>query len=369
MKIVCSRKELVNKINIAKTCVPSKTTMSILQYIYIEAQDGMIRFFANDMENGVETILNGDVLEEGCIAVEASRFSNIASKIDGEEVTLITDEDYVLTIQFEKTKQKIAGRSGEDFTFPPVIEQIDEITLHQSTLKKFIMQTRFCVSTNDANKIMTGALFEIKDDSFSICALDGHRIAIRKTFFSSEYPDKKAIIHGNTLRKIESLLSDEPEKEVNIFITNHYACFVIEDTTFIAHLLEGTFFDVYQMMSGDYETKINIDRKRFILKIEQAMSVSSETDKRPIILDIEDHNMNLKINGNGSSMEGNLDITKQGKDIKIGFNPKFLTDALRVIEDEIIDIYFINPKAPCFIRNADSSYIYMILPINFKSVD
>lgn len=120
------------------------------------------------------------------------------------------------------------------------------------------------------------------------------------------------------------------------------------------------------MLSSDYETKISINKKELQNCIERASLLIREGEKKPIIINIGDGSLELKINSVIGSMNEDIDITKEGKDIMIGFNPKFILDALRVIDDENIDIYLVNPKAPCFIRNEEQSYIYLILPVNFN---
>ena len=122
------------------------------------------------------------------------------------------------------------------------------------------------------------------------------------------------------------------------------------------------------MISRDYETKVKINKKELLSCIDRATLLVKEGDKKPIIININDESMELKINSALGSMNEEIDIDKQGKDIMIGFNPKYLIDALRVIEDEKVDIYMVNPKAPCFIKDAEESYIYMILPVNFVTV-
>jgi DNA polymerase-3 subunit beta len=123
------------------------------------------------------------------------------------------------------------------------------------------------------------------------------------------------------------------------------------------------------MLSSDYETKMSINRKEFLDCIDRATLLVKEGDKKPVIISVTDGKMELKINSTIGSMDEEIDIEKQGKDLMIGFNPKFLIDALRVIEDETVDIYLVNPKAPCFIRDKDSTYIYLVLPVNFTTVD
>lgn len=122
------------------------------------------------------------------------------------------------------------------------------------------------------------------------------------------------------------------------------------------------------MISSDYETKVTIHKKEFLSCIDRATLMVKEGDKKPIIIDIKDGSMELRIQSTLGSMNEVIDIEKEGKDIMIGFNPKFLIDALKVIDDEDIDIYMVNPKAPCFIRDAQDSYLYLILPVNFNSV-
>ena len=121
------------------------------------------------------------------------------------------------------------------------------------------------------------------------------------------------------------------------------------------------------MLSSDYETKVKINTREFLDCIDRATLFVKEGDKKPIIITIDDTGMQLNINSQMGSMNEEIDIDKEGKDIMIGFNPKFLIDALKVIDDEEISIYLVNPKAPCFIKNEEESYIYLILPVNFNT--
>ena len=135
----------------------------------------------------------------------------------------------------------------------------------------------------------------------------------------------------------------------------------------VSRLIEGEYFKINQMLSSDYETKFVINKKELLNCIDRATLLIKEGDKKPIVFRIVDGNMEININSALGSMKEEIDIQKEGKDILIGFNPRFLIDALRVIDDENVTIYMVNPKAPCFIRNDDQQYIYLILPVNFNS--
>ena len=370
MKFFCPQQELNARTAVVLKAIPSKTTMSILQYIYIDASEEGIRFFANDMENGIETRVEGTVEEAGYVAIEAALFSSIVRTLPDSEVSVTVDDNYLVTLDCEATHFTLPGRSGDDFTFPPEIEKEKAVIMRQATLKSFIAQTVFSVSTNDANRIMTGALLQIDGDECSMTALDGHRIAMRRTQLNTPADEqRKAIISGKTLLKLRDILSDQAEKEVEIYFSQKLACFHVTDTLFTTRLIDGEYFDVSQMISGDYETKMQVGRRQFMEGIERAMTLSHDGDKKPIILGIQDQEMEIKVSSTRGSMNSMVMVTKEGKDILIGFNPKFLTDALRVIEDDMLDIYFVNPKAPCYIRNDENTYLYMILPINFKTVE
>jgi DNA polymerase-3 subunit beta len=215
---------------------------------------------------------------------------------------------------------------------------------------------------------MTGELFEIKDNELRVISLDGHRISIRKIFMKDSYENRKVIVPGKTLNEISKILSGEVSSMVNIFFTEKHALFEFDNTVVLTRLIEGEYYRIDQMLSSDYETKFTINKKELQNCIERASLLIRETDKKPIIIDIKNNNFELKINTAIGSMNEEIDITLEGKDIVIGFNPKFLLDALRVIDDETVDVYLINAKAPCFIRDKDQSYIYLILPVNINVV-
>lgn len=367
MKIICQKSDLLNSVNIALKAVPAKSTMPILECMIIDVQNDKIKLIANDMELGIETIVKGNVADVGNIALNAKVFSEIIRKLPDNDVTIETDQNYMATITCEKANFKIAGKSSEEFPMLPVIEKKVPVTLSQFTLKEIIRQTVFSISDNESNKIMTGELFEINNNELRVISLDGHRISIRKVELKNNYDAVKVIVPGKALQEISKILSGEISDEADIYFTNNHVLFEFNDTIVLSRLIEGEYFKVDQMLSGDYETKVTINKREFLNCIDRATLLIKENEKKPIIVGISDHSMELKVNTTIGSMNEDIDINKEGKDILIGFNPKFLIDALRVIDDEEINIYLINPKAPCFIKDKDETYIYLILPVSFNA--
>ena len=366
MKIICSKSNLSKGVNIALKAVPSKTTMPILECILIDATANQIKFVTNDMELGIETMVDGTISEKGMIALDAKIFSEIIRKLPDNDVTIQTDDKLNTLITCEKAKFNIPGKSGEDFVYLPMIERDASITLSQFTLKEMIRQTIFSIAVNENNKLMTGELFEIKDNYLKIVSLDGHRIAIRRMELAKDYEDRKIIVPGKTLNEISKILSGEVDDQVTIYFTKNHILFEFDQTLVLSRLIEGEYFRIDQMLSSDYETKLKINKKEILSCINRATLLVREGDKKPIIINITDTSMVLTIDSAMGSMDEEIDIVKEGKDILIGFNPKFLIDALRVIDDEEITIYLVNPKAPCFIKDDKGSYTYLILPVNFS---
>lgn len=368
MKLVCSKSNLLTGVQIVSKAVPSKTTMSILECILIDATQGQIKLTANDMEIGIETVIDGEVVKKGIIALDAKIFSDIVRKLPDSDITIETDSSFKTTITCEKAKFNIIGKSGEDFSYLPEIERNDSIVVSQFTLKEVVRQTIFSIADNDNNKLMTGELFEINEDELKVVSLDGHRISIRKIKLKNSYGNKKVVVPGKTLSEVSKILSGDTDKDVNIFFTDKHVLFEFDQTIVVSRLIEGEYFRIEQMLSSDYETKVRVNKRELLDCIDRATLLIKEGDKKPIIINITDQDMELKINSTVGSMDESMDIQKSGKDLMIGFNPKFMIDALRVIDDEEIDMYLVNPKAPCFIKDAEEQYIYLILPVNFTTV-
>ena len=367
MKLICSKSNLLHGVNIVSKAVPTRTTMAILECLLIDASANEIKLTANDMELGIETKIEGEIAERGVIALDAKIFSEIVRKLPDSDVTIETDASFKTTITCEKAKFNIVGKSGDDFSYIPYIERNEPIVMSQFTLKEVIRQTIFSIADNDNNKLMTGELFEIEENDLKVVSLDGHRISIRNIELKNNYSHKKVVVPGKTLQEVSKILPGSAEDEVSIFLTDNHIVFEFENTTVVSRLIEGEYFKIEQMLSSDYETKVKNNKRELLDCIDRATLLVKEGDKKPIIMNITDDSMELKINSFIGSMNEDIDIAKEGKDILIGFNPKFFIDALRVIDEEEVTLYMVNPKAPCFIKDDEGTFIYLILPVNFNA--
>ena len=363
MKLVFDKADLVKSVGIAMKAVSGKTTMPILECILIDASSNVIKFTSNDMELGIETIVTGMILERGIVALDAKIFSEIVRKLPDNQVTIETDENLVTTITCEKAKFNIPGQSGEDFSYLPILETSDCVSISQFTLKELIRQTIFSIAANENNKLMTGELFEIKDNTLRVVSLDGHRIAIRRIELKDSYPDRKVVVPGKTLNEISKILSGEMDDQIDIYFSENHIMFKFDDTTVVSRLIDGEYFRIDQMLSSDYETKVTVNKRDLLECIDRATLLLREAENKPVIMNVKNSEIKMEMTTKIGSMDENITIEKEGKDLRIAFDPKFLIDVLRVIDEEEVNLYLFNAKAPCFIRD-DNSYIYLILPVN-----
>ena len=364
MKLTFIKEELLNGINIVSRAIPVRTTNPILECILFDASEGKIKLTANDMDLGIETIVAGEIIEPGKVALDAKLISDIVKKCEGD-VEITTGTGFHSVIKSEDAVFHIQGRDGEEFPYLQKIEKKEYISISQFTLKEIVRQTMFSAALNDSNKMMGGEYIEVRGNKVRFTTLDGHRIAIRNVEMKEDYGMMKAIVPVRSLNEISKIVSGDNEKEIIIAFSRNHLLFEFDETTVICSVIDGEYFRIEHMISDNYETKISVNKSRLISYIDRSMIFIRENDHKPLILTMTEGNINLSIKSSFGSMDGNIECEKTGNDLKIAFNPKFLIDALRVIDDENVNLYFTGAKAPCFIRDAEKNYIYLILPVNF----
>lgn len=371
MKITCQKTDLVKGVNIVKNAIPVRTTVEIQKCILIDASADKITFTANDLEIGIETVVTGDILERGIIALDAAEFSKYVGLLPDNEITIETDSRNEAKIMFNPANPgdcfTLLGKSGESFTKIPEIKKNEPIVISQFTFKNIIKQTIFSVADNENNKLMTGELLDIKDNKLKVVALDGHRVSIRNVDLKDQTSNANVIIPKKTLTKITNIINGTAEDNLFIYPNENDIVFEFDNTIVNSRIIAGEFFQVERMLSDNYETKVKINRKDMLEVIKRASAIVHEGDKKPIIVNIENDVMTISISSNISSFTNSIEIVKEGKDIMIGFNPKFIREVIENIDDEEISLYLLNAKSPCFIRDDSGSYVYIILPVNFNN--
>ena len=354
MRIKCNKSVLTAGINIVSKAVSTKTTMPILECILLIAEGGSLRLVGNNLELGIETVVDATVLEEGKVALEAKLFSDIIKKMPDSEIDMETSSDIRVDISCEKTKFNIPCRSGDEFSMLPEIEKEKSISISQMTLRDVIRQTIFSIADNENTKMMTGESFEVINNQLIVISLDGHRISRRKINLSGDNPEIHVVVPGKALQEISKIITGGADDMVDIFFSDSHMLFEFEGTRVVTRLIEGEYFKIANMMSMGHTVSVKANKKMpnsYSSNFLFAFSLFSET-------------MTLPKDG---MIAEEMEITKEGDEIIIGFNPRFLMDALRVIDDEDVNIYMMDSKNPCIIKDAEESYVYIVLPISINT--
>lgn len=368
MKIIFNKNKLINSINISLKAIPTRTTEELLNCIHIRAYDD-IYFTTNDGELWIKTKVQGNVVKEGEIAVNAKLFSDIVRKLPNEEIILeVINNQTVISSGISNFKISCMNLNG--YSDVPSINEEYKMNIDSFSLKEMIRKTIFCTSQSEnAGFMMSGEYIEIIDNKLKITAIDGSRIAICTKILDKRYEQNSCIVPGKALNEISKIISGETSDNVEIVITENHILFILSETIILSRLISGKFFNINKMLSADYELKINVNKNDIVDSVDRAMLLSRESDIQPLIINI-DNSMELKIKSKLGEMKENVDIKKDtDKSMIIGLNPRFLLEALKAVDDEELDMYFINRIAPVFIKDAEETYIYILLPVNFVDED
>ena len=370
MKFICEKEKLLKAINSVTKAVASKTTMPILEGILIQTNDNEIKLTTYDLEIGIEYIIECNVKEQGATVVNAIMFSEIIRKLPDTEINITLDEKNLLVIECEGSLYKLATMNPAEFPELPQISIENSIEIEQNSLKDMIRKTIFAVSTEENRPIFTGCLFEISNNKLNLVAVDGFRLAWKNKFLQNKINDFTAVIPGRTLNEINKIILDSFDT-IKIGVAKNQALFEMENCKIVTRLLDGEFLNYSSVIPENWETRIRVNKNIMQNSFERISLISSSSiekeKKYPVKVTIDIGKVTISCTNQTGDAKEEMYVSTEGKNLEVGFNPKYFLDALRAIDDEEVFIDFGSNVSPCIIRPVEESdYIYMILPIRLK---
>lgn len=361
MNFSCNKQDLLEAINTVQKAVMTKATLPILEGIYIEADD-CLKLVGNCFDMGIEYYVNADIKEKGSIVINSRMFSDIIRGLPDSEVFIHQKDNYVVVIECNNSYYEIKGLSAEGYPMLPEIEEKDKITVQQSALKDMIRKTIYAISNDEKNKILTGSLLEVGDGEITMVSLDGYRLALAKTVVKEDV-SFKAIIPGKNLGEIYKILEQTDDK-VSITLSTNQALFEFENCRIISKLIDGEYMNYRSFIPEKFETQVEVNVKEFTKSIERASLIMSEDNKYPVKIVVEEDSMLITSSTKLGISKEQMEVNTNGSNITIGFNPRFLLDSFRVIDDEKVEIYFSSPVGPCVVKPIENDkFTFMILPV------
>ena len=370
MKIICEKEKLLKGINSVINGVASKTTMPVLEGILIQTNDKEVKLTTYDLEIGIEYIIECDVKEQGNTVVNATMFSEIIRKLTDTEITISINENNLLEIECEGSLYKLATMNPEEFPELPKINIDNSIEIEQNLLKNMIRKTIFAVSNEENRPIFTGCLFEVENNKLNVVAVDGYRLALKTNILNSAANNFHAVIPGKTLNEINKIILDSFDT-IKIGISKNQALFEMENCKIVTRLLDGEFLNYNNAIPAQWETRIRVNKNNIQNCFERIILISSSSiekeKKYPVKISIEIGKVVISCTNQTGDAKEEIYVATEGKNLEVGFNPRYFLDALKVIEDEEVYIEFGTNISPCIIRPVESEeYKYMILPIRMK---
>ncbi len=373
MKIVCEKEKILKAINSVTKAVAIRTTMPILEGILIQTNDNDIKMTCYDQELGIECIIKDcNIEEQGATVVSAVMFGEIIRKLPDTEIKIEVNDKNLLVIECEGSLYKLATMNPDEFPELPEINVENSIELEQNILKDMIRKTIFATSNEENRPIFTGCLFEVKNNKLNVVAVDGFRLAWKSKYLQKATTDFAAVIPGRTLTEINKILLDTFDT-VKIGIAKNQALFEIEDCKIVTRLLDGEFLNYSKVVPDKWETRVRVNTNILANCFERVSLISSSSiekeKKYPVKVEIGVGKMTISCTNQSGDAKEELFVTTEGKDLVVGFNPKYFLDALRNIDDEEVYIDFGTSISPSVIRsvNDESDYKYMILPIKINN--
>lgn len=370
MKFICSKEELIKGLNSVSKTVASKTTLPIQEGILIETVGNGIHLMTNDLEIGTEYILDAEIESAGTTVVDMKTFNEIIRKIESNEISFEVNNN-IFVIKSTSGIFKLQTMNAEEYKRLPVFNVEKQIELSQKVFKEMVKKTVFSASVDMNRPIYTGVLITVNGSVINVVAIDGFRMAIKKEVLESYSNDFKAIIPAKVLTEVIKSLEDEDNQTIKIGVNRNQALFEIGKCTVVSRIIDGNFLDYNNVLPAESDTKVIINKKQFLESIERVAIFSkdvSEKDKKvPVRVSIQMDSLEVSCVSVTGDAKETVDAVVHGKNLVIGFNPRYLIEALRVIDDEEIQMEFSTSVSPLIIKPfAGNTYIYMVLPVKLK---
>ncbi|MGI6030016.1 MAG: DNA polymerase III subunit beta [Eubacteriales bacterium] len=368
MQFTCDRDLLMDSINVVQKAVTSKSTLPALEGILLQTMDeGRLKLTGYDLEIGIESVLEADIQQPGSIVINSKMLGDIVRKMPSDSVTVTVDANLMTRIQCGRIDFNIIGLESAEYPELPRVEGEKSFSLSQSVLKSMIRQTLFAVSTNDNKPVHTGCLFEISDGELRVVSVDGYRLALRREPLQ-QVEDMSFVVPGKTLGEILKILSDDEEAQVQVVLTKRHIVFEIDQVTVVSRLLEGDFLNYNNAIPKNNKIFATVDVRGFTSCVERAALIINDKMKSPVRVKIQDQTLRVQCMSTIGKVQDELDIQSEGGEIEIGFNHRYLLDALKACEEEQVRLELSSPLSPCVMTPCEGDkYLFLVLPVRLKA--
>lgn len=369
MKFTCEKYILQNAVTVASRAASAKSPIPALEGLLISART-QVRITGYDLKKGIYTNIDADVSDPGEIVVGARLFGEMIRRMPDGIVTVSADANNSVNVKCGKSEFNFIGISPDDYPELPTVEGENNITIPQRILKSMINQTIFAVSDSDIRPIYTGELFEVGSDTLTLVAVDGYRLARRvEKIEGGRLEECNFVVPGSTLTDIERICSDEEDSDLEIAVGSKHISFIIGSTVVVSRRLEGEFLNYRKSLPTEFRITLGVDRAELIRAIDRVSLITDQKNSSPVRMTCTDSAINLLCLTPIGKAEDVCICEGDGQGLEIGFNDRYLTDALKAAGVDKVNLNLNTSSAPCIITADDNSenFTYMILPVRLRA--
>ena len=368
MKFTCNTKELSEACSNVMRAVSAKVTIPTIEGILIECGSNTLSLTGYDFEFGINTIMSVDVIEPGAIVINAKVLCDIIRKLDNDDITIETNSNSV-SLSCGAAQYNITGIDAEDYPELPSVNNGKKIELSQSLLYSMVSQTLFAVADSESSKpVFTGLKFEIRNGEITMIGVDGYRLAIRKESINYSGEDLDFVVPKKTIRELIKLFNLEDDSKVSISISKRHIVFEVDNYSIISRLLDGEFIEYNAAIPKETTTTVLINTQDAIDCIERTLPVIENNQKNPIRCLFDNDQMRVSTVSSLGRVINYTHANTSGARVEIGFNSKFMLDALNASDVDQVKIQLVGPVSPTVIKPIEGdNFIFLVLPMRLKN--
>lgn len=367
MKFSCEKALLLSAVSTTSRAVAVKSSITALEGILVEA-GSQLRLTGYNLETGIRTTVPAEIKEKGSLVLSARLFGEIIRKLP-DDMVIFTADNYMVNIKCGMSEFNILGTAPEEFPELPTVDQVNGLVLPQATLRSMISQTLFAVSDNESRPVHTGSLFEVDENGLTVVSVDGYRLALRHEKveqYQGTLPFS-FVVPGSALSEVEKICSGE--ESIIVQQGARHIMFQTGDTVLVCRRLEGDFLAYKKAIPRNNSIKIEGDARTLLQSIERVSLIISDKLKSPLRCVFGDGMLSISTKTGIGDAADQCPITGDGQGLEIGFNNKYLMDALKAAPADRLRLEFTSGVAPCVILPAEGEekFIYMVLPVRLKA--
>lgn len=374
MKIIFNKSVLLNAIVPAMSAISTKNTIPATEGILLKTENGKCLIASYDLEKGIKIYIDANIVREGSCIINAQKLFQIVRCMPEENVTIDVNEKMIASIKSGNAEFEIHALKGSDFPNTPELNEDNTFSLEQSILRAMITKTSFSIAVDNPRPVLNGAFFQVKNSKITIVTCDGNRLALRENLCDIEKEiEYSFIVPGKTITELVKLLNDNEEK-VRISLTRKHVLFNIDEVMFFSRLIEGEYLDYEKIMPKNNTTFVEIDASLFKEALERASLVTEDRTlgqaKSHVKCSFEDQLLKISSVSVTGKVYDEIPTEKEGNDITIGFNCRYLLDALKACSEETIRISMSSPIMVMIIEEAEkkenSRFVYFVCPVKMQ---